>query len=487
MAETADTLIKNAIVVTVDEQRRVYTDGYLAFRDGKIVAVGKAADCKIDAKETIDGTGKLVLPGIANAHTHLNQIFLRGYNDDRWPVTDIPKAVATVMRLLNQVTSRTDERRSYVLTRLHCLEMIRAGYTATHDEHFNNAQKRSVDGSWAALRDSGMRGFVARCIIDGPMAPEEGRETVADGLVELERLQKAFGSDRIEVAAGFINYQYRSDPEDMRRIRDGAKAIGARLDIDMTDNSRGANLRKRGWNGGQVEYYRSFDLLAQPIYAGKAVNVMSHEFEILAEQDCRLGIVPILRQFDSVGLPIHHLLNAGLLPGLGTDAPMVSDNQSPFEAMRQAILGQNLAVNREKADGVPPPEAKLWATAETVVEMATRGGARALFMDGITGSLEIGKAADCVIVDTNRPGQRPNFDGRRALGILVWAGDTDMVDTVFVAGKKLLAGGKSTIWNEDDVISEAEQVLREIVAEAGLDALLPDRVAGRSYRGWTYL
>ena len=289
------------------------------------------------------------------------------------------------------------------------------------------------------------------------------------------------------MAAGFINYQYRSDPEDMRRIRDGAKAIGARLDIDMTDNSRGANLRKRGWNGGQVEYYRSFDLLAEPIYAGKAVNVMSHEFEILAEQDCRLGIVPILRQFDSVGLPIHHLLNAGLLPGLGTDAPMVSDNQSPFEAMRQAILGQNLAVNREKAEGVPPPEAKLWATAETVVEMATRGGARALFMDGITGALEVGKAADCVIVDTNRPGQRPNFDGRRALGIVVWAGDTDMVETVFVAGKKLLAGGKSTIWNEDDVISEAEQVLREIVAETGLDALLPDRVAGRSYRGWTYL
>lgn len=487
MTETADTLIKNATVVTVDDQRRVYTDGYLAFRDGKIVAVGKAADCKIAAKETIDGNGKLVLPGIANAHNHLNQIFLRGYNDDRWPVTDIPKAVAAVMRLLNQVTGRTDEKRSYALTRLHSLEMTRAGYTATHDEHFNNAHKRAVDGSWRALRDSGMRGFLARCIIDGPMVPEEGRETVAEGLVELERLQKEFASDRIEVAAGFINYQYRADPEDMRRIRDGAAKLGLRLDIDMTDNSRGANLRKRGWNGGQVEYYRSFDLLAQPIYAGKAVNVMNHEFEILAEHDCRLGIVPILRQFDSVGLPIHHFLKAGLLPGLGTDAPMVSDNQSPFEAMRQTILGQNLAVNREKAEGTSPPDAELWATAETVIEMATRGGARALFMDDVTGSLEVGKAADCVIIDTNRPGQRPNFDGRRALGILVWAGDTDMVDTVFVAGKKLLSGGKSTIWNEDEVIAEAEQVLREIVAETGLDSALPDRVAGRSYRGWQYL
>jgi 5-methylthioadenosine/S-adenosylhomocysteine deaminase len=332
-----------------------------------------------------------------------------------------------------------------------------------------------------------MRGFVARCIINGDMVPAPGREEVDDGLAELERLNAKFGSGRIEVAAGFINYQYRADPEDMRRIRDGAAKLGLRLDIDMTDNSRGANLRKRGWNGGQVEYYRSFDLLAQPIYAGKAVNVMPHEFEILAEHDCRLGLVPILRQFDSVGLPLHHLLAQGLLPGIGTDAPMVSDNQSPFEAMRQVILGQNLAVNREKAAGAAPPEAHLWATAETVIEMATRGGARALFMEDVSGTLEVGKAADCVIVDTSRAAQRPSFDGRRALGILVWAGDTQIVDKVFVAGRKLLDGGRSTVWNEDEVVAEAEKALREIVAETGLDDLLPARKAGGTYRGWTYL
>lgn len=483
----ADTLIANAVVVAVDPDRRVFTDGYLAFRDGRIAGVGAMRDCHWTAAETIDATGKIVLPGIANAHNHLNQVFLRGYNDDRWPVTDIPKAVATVMRLLAQVTARTDEERSYHLTRLHCLEMIGAGYTATHDEHFTNAQKRSVDGGWAALRDSGMRGFVARCIVDGEMIPPAGRETVDEGLAELERLRAKFASSRIEVAAGFINYQYRADPEDMRRIRDGARSLGLRLDIDMTDNSRGANLRKRGFAGGQVEYYRSFDLLADPIYAGKAVNVRPEEFDILAAHDCRLGLVPVLRQFDATGLPLHHLLGRGILPGLGTDAPMVSDCQSPFEAMRQAILGQNLAVHRERATGAAPPEAKLWATAETVLEMATLGGARALFMDAVTGSLEVGKAADCVIVDTRHAAQRPSFDGRRALGILVWAGDSRIVDTVFVDGRKLLAGGRSTVWDEAEVIAAAEKVLREVTAEAGLDGMLPPRVAGRDYRGWRYL
>jgi 5-methylthioadenosine/S-adenosylhomocysteine deaminase len=482
-----DTLIRNAYVVTVDAWRRVFTRGFVAFRDGRIVGVGPMSECPAEARETIDAAGKLLLPGMANAHNHLNQIFLRGYNDERWPVTDIPKAVATVMRLLYQVTGRTDEERSYALTRLHCLEMIRAGYTATHDEHFTNAQKRSVDGSWAALRDSGMRGFLARCIVNGPMVPEPGREFVEDGLAELERLRARFQSERIEVAAGFINYQYLEDPEDMRRIRDGAARLGAKLDIDMTDNSRGANLRKRGFAGGQVEYYDSFDLLASPIYAGKAVNVLEHEFDLLAARDCRLGLVPMLRQFDGVGLPLHHLLARGVLPGIGTDAPMVTDNQSPFEVMRHVILGQNLAVHGERAAGREPPPSRFWATAETALEMATRGGARALFMERLTGALEVGKAADCVLVNLDCASMRPNFKDRRTLGILVWGGDSQIVDTVFVAGRKLLAGGRSCVWDEAEVIADAEKVLGEIVAETGLDGLLAPRVPGRSHRGWTYL
>lgn len=264
-----DTLIKNAYIVTIDAQRRVFSCGYIAFQGGKIIAVGDMATCDVDARETIDGVGKAVLPGMFNAHNHLNQVFLRGYNDDRWPVLNIPQAVATVMKQLYTVTERTDEHRSYILTRLHCLEMLKAGYTATHDEHFTNAQKTSVDGSWAALAESGMRGFLARCIVDSEIVPPSGREDIDAGLTEVERLRDKFTSSRVSVAAGFVNYRFLSDPASMRRIREGADRLGVRLDIDMTDNSSGADLRKRGFDGGQVEYYRSFDLLTSPMYAGK--------------------------------------------------------------------------------------------------------------------------------------------------------------------------------------------------------------------------
>lgn len=485
--QTADTLLKNAYVVTVDENRRVFTDGYVAFCNGEIAAVGPMSDCNVTAHETLDCTGKVILPGFTNAHNHLIQVFFRGYNDDRWPVLDFPSAVAALIKQQTIVTSRLDEERSYVLARLHALELIQSGYVGTHDEHFTNACLNSVDGAWSALEESGLRGFLCRCIVNSDRVQEADRESIDDGLEEVVRLQKKYNSSRIEVATGFLNYQFLSDPEDMRRIAQACRSMNVHLDVDMTDNSNGKALRARGYQGGQVEYYRDFGVLEQPLYAGKAVNVGIDEIDILAAKDGRVSLVPMLRQFDAVGLPVHHFLARGVMPGIGTDGPMVSDSQNVFEVMRHIILAQNLAILRERRDGLPIPEAQHWATSETVIEMASLGSARTLFMDDVTGTIEVGKAADCIIANLNRANLRPTHQDRRTLGILVWAGAADTIDTVFVEGRKLLEGGRSTIWDEEKVIYDAERVLSDIANETDLPSLLADRVAGRQYRGWTYI
>lgn len=483
----AETLIRNAYIVTVDSARRVFTDGYIAFAGGRIVAVGPLAECAIAADETIDARGRLVMPGVANAHNHLNQVAFRGYNDDRWPVKDIPNAVGKLLAQLFRVATRLDEERSYILTRLHALELIKAGYTATHDEHFTNVDARAVDGSWAALAESGMRGFLARCIVDSAAIPDAGRERPDAGLVEVQRLRARFASPLIEVVPSFLNYNFLTDPEDMRRIGAGARTMGARLDIDMTDNSRGANLRKRGFEGGQVDYYRSFDLLVEPLYAGKGVNLLPHEYALLRESDARVALVPILRFFDGVGLPLHHLRAEGLLPGIGTDAPLVSDSQAIFEVMRLVLFAQNIAVKREITAGGTAPDPALYANAELLIEMATLGGARTLFMDGESGTLEVGKAADCIIIDWDGAALAPSWERRRSIGSLVWGGGSGLVDSMFVAGRQLLAGGRSTVWDEEAVVRDAERVVAEVAAETGLDDLLPPRKPGSTYRGWQYL
>lgn len=486
--ERADTLIRGGYVITVDTGRRVFTDGYVAFRDGRISAVGRTSDCAVQADTVIDATGKVVLPGMTNAHNHLIQIAFRGYNDDRWPVLDIPTAVRSLLAQLYTVCDRLDAERSYALVRLHALEMLKAGYTATHDEHFTNARPDSADGSWQAIADSGMRGYLCRCIVNGPGVPERGHETVDRGLMEVERLAGRFASDRVGVAAGFLNFNFLADPEDMRRVHEGSRRIGVRFGVDMTDNSRGATLAARGFDGGQVDYYRSFGLLDNgSIYAGKGVNLRPHEYATLAAHDCRMAVVPMLRFFDGAGIALHQYLSRGIIPALGTDAPLVTDCQNPFEVMRQAILAQNLAVKAEVAAGQPRPAPDHWATSERVIEMATLGGARTLFIDDVAGSLEVGKAADCVVVDMTRAEMQPTYDGLRTPGALVWAGQSAQVERVFIGGEQLIEGGRSTRWDEEEVVRTAIKVLREVAEETGLAAMMPPRKAGSTFRDWHYV
>lgn len=482
----ADTLIRGAYVVTLDAGRRVFTHGFVAFTGGRITAVGSMEQTPPPALEVIEARGMVVMPGMANGHNHLVQNAFRGYNDDRWPVLDIPAAVRSLLEQLFAASARMDAERTYAIVRLHALEMLKAGYTATHDEHFTNVRKDSVDGSWQALADSGMRGFLCRCIVDDRI-PEAGRESVDEGLAELERL-RSFTSERLTVAGSFVNYSFRADPEDMRHIHEGTLALGLPFGVDMTDNSRGAMLKARGFDGGQADYYRAFGLLDRgPIYAGKGVNLLSHEYALLAEHDARLAVVPTLRFFDGQGVPVHDFLGAGILPGLGTDAPLVSDSQDPFENMRHAIFGQNLAVKARIAAGGERPEAALWLNAERCIEMATLGGAHALLLEDDCGSLEVGKAADIVMIDVTRAEIAPTWDDRRLLGSLVWGGKGSQVHSVFVAGERLIEAGRSTRWDEDEVIREADAALAAIAREAQLDRFLPSRRAGESYRGWTYI
>ncbi|MDF1679046.1 amidohydrolase family protein [Ponticaulis sp.] len=482
-----DTLIRNGTILTMDEGRRVFTDGFIAIKDGSILAVGEDRLCEFTADEVISAEGQMVMPGFANAHNHLVQSCFRGYNDDRWPVLDIPAAVRALIQQLFLMAGAMDEERTYKIVRLHALEMLKLGYTATHDEHFTNVRKDSVDGSWRAIEESGMRGYLCRCIANSKSVPEEGHERSDAGLLEIERLGAKFNSDRISVAGGFLNFNFLADPEDMRRIRQGCDQLGVAFGIDMTDNSRGAALKARGFEGGQVEYYRSFDLLEEPIYAGKAVNVQPHEFDILKEHDCRVSPVPVLRFFDATGISVDEFLKRDMLPAIGTDAPLVSDSQNPFEVMRLMILAQNVNVKARVAAGGERPAREHWLTAEKCLEMATLGGARTLFMEDKCGSLEVGKAADLVMVDMRKVEAQPGYDGRRGPGALVWGGQTSMVDTVFVAGRKLVDGGRSTLWDEELVVAEANDVLREIAEETGLYDYLPNRTAGSEFRGWSYI
>ena len=122
-----------------------------------------------------------------------------------------------------------------------------------------------------------------------------------------------------------------------------------------------------------------------------------------------------------------------------------------------------------------------------MLEMATRGGAWALFMENRTGSLEVGKDGDCILIDGQRPYLRPNAESRRIVSDLVWSGESDMVDSVMVAGKFLMRNRECQIWDEREVVETAEKTLTSLNKDTGGDQRLPLRVPGQTVRGWKYL
>lgn len=488
VTSTVDLLIRNAYVITMDEQRRVYTDGFVAANEGKIVGVGRSQDCAFQGREEIDAAGYVLLPGLINAHNHLVQIAGRGSMDGPFPSgRGLPQDMRERMKWVvarGILNGRSwDEERTYHLVRLHLLEMIKGGTVATHDQHFTNLRKDSIDGVLRAIDESGMRAFVARATVNAPgMIPEEAREEPEVGLQEVERLRARWNSPRIEVVPSPLGVNYIRSGDDIVTLKRGAEVMGARFEMELCGNTGPKTMQEWGWDGGVIEYLDHIGVLDESVLGDKGHLLQDQEYQLWKDRGLKVCMVPTLRIMDGQGLPAARFLELGIMPGMGTDA-MVTPNSGLWRVMRYVVFAQRLLDIRQQVQRPTGP----WGYSELMLEMATRGGAWALFMDDRTGSLEVGKDADCILIDTRRVYLHPTAQDRRLVSNLVWAGETDMVDTVIVAGKILMRNRECLVWNEEKVIQQAEATLAQIHAETGEDQALPRRVPGGNVRGWSYL
>ncbi|MEE8350415.1 MAG: amidohydrolase family protein, partial [Acidobacteriota bacterium] len=435
-----DILIRGAYVVTMDDERRVFTNGYLAVREGKIVGVGRDSECPFRGGETIDGSDMVVMPGLINAHNHLVQVAGRGRGDDprRPGITPSPGRDDMQARMRKLVGGQIaeavhwDEDRSYNMVRLHLLALLKAGTIATHDQHFTNVNKRSIDGVLRAIDDSGMRAFVARGTANHPdVLPQDLREDPEVGLQEVERLRSRWNSSRINVVPSPVAVAYIASGDDIVKMKRGAEAMGAQFEMELAGNTGHMVMEEIGWKGGVIEYLDDLGVLDDTVLGDKGHLLQDQEYQLWKDRGMKVCMMPTLRITDGLGLPVDKFTDVGILPGLGTDSMVTPSGL--WRVMRFVIYAQQM---KDRREGVRRPQA--WGYSERVLEMATRGGAWALFMEDRTGSLEVGKEGDCILIDTRRPYLRPNAEGRRIISDLVWSGESDMVDSVMVAGKFLM-------------------------------------------------
>ena len=415
--QPVDLVVTAGHVLCMDGPEPVIDDGAVAVRDGGIVEVGPAADvlARHRGAEVVALPGHALLPGFVNAHTHLAMTMFRGMADDR----DLDAFLATVVPVEGPVLT---EDRVHRATRAAAVESVCAGVTTALDMYF------FVDAALAAADQVGMR------VLSGPVMFDGGPGPLAwDPLMDWAQRWLARHPPRPgwRPVVG-PHSTYTVSPAHLAEVRDLAAAHGALVHIHAAETA-GENELVRGMHGERpVALLADLGLLGPGTVLAHAVHLDDAELAAVVAGGAAVAHCPASNLKLASGVArVPELLAAGATVGVGTDGPASSNDLDVLGATRlAALLHKGVG-----APGAGPDAADL--PAATALRMATLEGARALGIDDQVGSLEVGKRADLVAIDLDRPHVQPVYDAASA--VLYAAGRGD-VREVWVDGRTGAAG-----------------------------------------------
>ncbi|MGE3276180.1 MAG: amidohydrolase [Vicinamibacterales bacterium] len=441
-ARQVSLVVSGGIVVPVDGTGRVLSPGSVAIDGTRIVAVGPAAEiaAAYQAAETIDATGRVVIPGLINTHTHAPMVLYRGLADD----------LALMDWLQNYIFPAEAKTVSpefvRVGTRLAALEMIRTGTTTFTDMYYFEE-----DIAREAKR-AGLRGVLGQTVIQFPVADAK---TPAEALARAERFIKAFKGDPLITPAVAPHATYTLDPDTLRATRDLAMREGVPLLIHVAETQDEVKMLEEKYGKRPVGFLDSIGFWGPRIVAAHGVWVNDEEIQVLKAHDVGIAHNPESNMKLASGTaPVPAYLAAGVAVGLGTDGAASNNDLDMFEAMRQAAFVHKLVRMDPRV-----------VSARDALEMATIGGARVLGREQDLGSLEAGKLADLIVVRMDRPGQTPMYD---PVSHLVYTTHGDDVETTIVNGQVLMRDRVVRTLDAPAVLAEARRA-----AEAVRKAVAP--------------
>lgn len=443
-----DLLVAGGTCVTVDARRRIVRDGAVAIADGAIAAVGTAAELaqRFAPARTLDATGKVIAPGLVNAHLHMSQHLFRGFVPDDVDADDyifdwaVPYYVAL-----------TPEEERLAVT-LACCDLLRRGVTSVGEA----GTMRFPLACAEAIEQAGLRAALGRWAWDLVDRPAALRMTTGEALAAVGQLLDALGADpraRVRAMASVIGMGCCSDAL-LRGAAQLAERHGAMLNLhqSVSPAEGPAWQAQAGFAAAPVEHLDRLGALGPNVRLIHLLELDAAEIALLGARDAK-----VVRCLGATA--IRHLAalrEAGVAIALGTDTVNVSNT---VDVLRAAHLAA--ACCRED------PERVGELRAEAALEMCTIDGAVSLGQEALVGSLEAGKQADLVLFDAERPEWVPNFD---PVANLVYSADGGSVDTVLVGGEILVEGGRLTRVDEPALYAEARAVAERVVARAGLRA-----------------
>ncbi len=422
------TIIENAFIVTADTKNEIIPNGYLLIESNKITDIGKGSPKK-KADTTIDAKGCVVIPGLITAHTHLYGILLRGATLNIEPPTDFAQILQRVWWPVDEALTVEDARASALSA---SADMLRNGSTFFADTYSGpNSIEGSLDACAEGANAVGIRSFLAFEMTERN-DPEEARRGLQENIRFIESLRS-----KETLARGMMSIHASFTVEDEIVAR--AVEVAERLDVPITvHTSEGLvdlyhNLEKYGER--TVERLDRVGVLGEKTVLAHCVHVDQHELKLIADSKTKVAHNPMSNALNAVGTsPVPDMLAMGIPVGLGNDGWIFD----PFENMRYALTVHRLARRNPNAMGP-----------EQVFKMATIDGARCYGLENRIGSLEIGKLADIVILDSrNIP--TPLTEGS-IIGHLINSFSGRNVRDVIVNGNLVVDNQKLVLTSDEEI------------------------------------
>jgi 5-methylthioadenosine/S-adenosylhomocysteine deaminase len=449
----ADTLIVNTLVVTMDDSRRVISDGAVAIRDDLIVAVGKTADVTSQwhSDNVIAGERFVVTPGLINTHVHITgEPLTRGFVPDDTPFLE------NVFEWLTPIHTYYTEEDEHISAQVAALEMLKSGTTS----FLEAGTIRFIDPVVEALTEIGIRARVGPWVWDLVPEPEILRMSTAQAIARLKDTMERYGSvanGRIQAWPIVIGHTCCSD-----ELWRAAKGLSAEYGTGFSFHMSPAAMDPEGFlaSYGQrpMVHLDKLGVLGQNVILTHAVDVDDEEVALLASTGTSVSHCPTTALKVSYGVTqigkMPEMVAAGVNVAIGTDGNNASNYH---DLMRATYLVAGLFKDARRDATIFP--------AEDAFAMATRNGARGLQAEHEIGSIETGKKADLVLHDTNRPEWRPLHN---VANQLVWSADGRGVHTVFVDGRRVVDNYRCTTIDEDDLLRRAQTAGEGIGARSGL-------------------
>ncbi|WP_422486842.1 amidohydrolase [Gudongella sp. DL1XJH-153] len=424
--------IKNVDIVTIDSDNQIIMDGNIYIEDEIITHIGEELkEYKVD--ETIDGKHMIALPGLINAHTHMGMSLLRNYADDlplhQW-----------LTEKIWPVESKLTSQDIYWGSLLSMTEMIQTGTTTFCDMYF------FMDEVGKGAEESGIRAMLTRGIVEDRNQPDkkldESREL-------FNRYHKA-SNDRLRVMIA-PHAPYTCSPEFLIKAKELASELGTGIHIHLSETEKEVQESYEMYGKSPIEHVFDLGVFDVHTLAAHCVHVSEKDIEIMAKKGVHAVNNPASNMKLASGFaPVQKMIDKGIYVSLGTDGASSNNNLNMFKELNLAAL-INKAMDKNAIS----------VKAEDAIKMATVNGARGLQWEEQIGSLEVGKRADIILVDMDKPHLIPKHNLLSALAYSVYGSD---VDTVLVDGKILMKNREMVTIDTEKVKYMAQKQAMELVS-----------------------